>query len=69
MKFLPRKTCLNVVLHCDFSLILSSKDFKSSYVKHNTNFWMTRTQYNESTFEEIKFVFKSQIFKICALKK
>jgi hypothetical protein len=29
MKFLQTKTCLSVVLHCDFSIILSSKDFKN----------------------------------------
>jgi hypothetical protein len=38
MNFLQTKTCLNVVLHCDFSIILLSKDFKSSHVKHKTKF-------------------------------
>ena len=71
MNFLQTKTCLNVVLHCDFSIILLSKDFKSSHVKHKTKFWTSRRQYNESTFEDIsfRFVFKLWIFKIYAFKK
>ena len=32
MNFLQTKTCLNVVLHCDFSIILLSKDFKRVHI-------------------------------------
>ena len=39
---------LNEVLHCtsfNFSRILQSKNLKSSWVKHKTNLWMSKTQY------------------------
>ena len=43
----------------------------SSRFKHNTKFWTSKIQYNDSTFEDkkFKFVFESWTFKICAPKK
>jgi hypothetical protein len=48
------KACLDVVLHCDFSIALLYKDFRRSHVKHKTKFWTSGRQYNESTFEDIR---------------
>jgi hypothetical protein len=44
--------------------------FMNSRFKHKTQFWTSKIQYNDSTFEDkwFKFVFKSWVFKICASK-
>jgi hypothetical protein len=42
----------NVVFHCNFSITLLCKNFKSSGVKHKSKFWTSKTRYNDSTFED-----------------
>ena len=52
MQFLPTNAELNVVLHCNFSIISYFYNFKSSRVKQKTKFGTLKTQYNDSTFED-----------------
>jgi hypothetical protein len=65
------KAELNVVLHCNFSIILKSINFMTSRVKHKAKFWTSNNtiQWYYIWRQKFKFVFKSWIFKICASNK